>query len=125
MRVKLGRGSNRQSIRRALARGGALTVSYRDVLEASHIREALAGVHAAGDPAVADPLLAYLASHPNSPEDVLVDLARSKSREILVSLAMNPRLPRRLQRVLERHPDAEVRERLRPRRPSGKAKGPG
>jgi hypothetical protein len=112
MVLKIGGGASRQSIRKALARGGPLTVSYKDVLQAEDIREALAGVHEAGDPKIALPLLAWLASHPNSPEDVLRDLFARKDREVLVSLAMNQNLPAPLQRSLKRHKDPWVREQV-------------
>jgi hypothetical protein len=110
MVLKIGKGANRTTIRRALERGGALTVSYRNVLRADDIREAMAGIHEAGDPEVALPLLAWLASHPNSPEDVLGDLATCSNRDVLVSLAMNPNLPKTLERSLRRHRDASVRD---------------
>jgi hypothetical protein len=112
MVLKIGRGADRKTIRKALAAGGALTVSYKDVLRAEDIREALAGIHDAGDPETALPLLAWLASHPNSPEDVLKDLATRKDREVLVSLAMNPKLPPAIQRSLKRHRDRSVREQV-------------
>jgi hypothetical protein len=112
MVLKIGKGASRASIKRALKRGAPLTVSYKDVLKAEDIREALGGVHDAGDPEVALPLLAWIASHPNAPGDVLSDLATSENHEVLASLAMNPKLPKTLERSLRKHKDPGVRERV-------------
>jgi hypothetical protein len=110
--LRIGKGATRASIRRALKRGGPFTVSYKNILEPDHIREALAGVHDAGDPDSALPLLAWLASHPNTPGDVLVDLSGSRRPEVLVSLAMNRNLPKPLEKALRRHRNPEVREQV-------------
>jgi hypothetical protein len=85
-------------------------VIYDDVLEVGDIRETLAGVRDAGTPEGALPLLAWLASHPNTPEDVLRDLGRLESRAVLVSLAMNRNVPEDMRRALLEHPDHDVRE---------------
>jgi hypothetical protein len=109
--LRIGRGVDRDAIRRALLRrGGAATVVYDDVLRVRDIREAMAGIRAAGTPGQALPLLAWLASHPNTPLDILRTLGRHESREVLLSLAMNRKLPADLRRRLLRHPDEDVRE---------------
>jgi hypothetical protein len=112
MVLKIGKGADRTSIRRALKRGGALTVSYKNVLDPEDIREILTLIHEAGDPETAMPLLAWLASHPNSPADVLKDIATCRNTEVLESLAMNRDLPKAVERSLRRHASAEVRERV-------------
>jgi hypothetical protein len=110
--LKIGKGASRASIRKTLKRGGAFTVSYKNILEPEDIRETLAGVHEAGDPAAAAPLLAWLASHPNTPADVLMDLSSSKNPEVLVCLAFNRNLPKALEKTLRRHKNREVREQV-------------
>jgi hypothetical protein len=96
-------------VRAAFKGGGPAAVVYDDVLAGEHIRETLAGIRLAGTPEEARPLLAWLASHPNSPEDVLRDLERQASREVLLSLSMNRNLPADLRRALLEHEDEEVR----------------
>lgn len=108
--IRIGRGVSRQAICEAVSRSGAETVTYDDVLEAADIRETLAGIADAGMPRDAVAILAWLASHPNSPEDVLRDLHAHGTREILVSLAMNRNLPEDIRSCLLEHPDDDVRE---------------
>jgi hypothetical protein len=108
--IRIGRGVTRQAISEAVSRSGAETVTYDDVLEADDIRETLAGIADAGMPRDAAAILAWLASHPNSPEDVLRDLHAHGTREILVSLAMNRNLPEDIRNSLLEHPDEDVRE---------------
>ena len=109
--LRIGRGVGREAIRRALLRrGGAATVVYDDVLRVRDIREAMAGIRAAGTPQAALPLLAWFASHPNTPLDILRELGRHESREVLLSLAMNRKLPADLRRRLRSHPDGDVRD---------------
>jgi hypothetical protein len=127
--LRIGRGIGRDAIRRALLRrGAAATVVYDDVLRVRDIREAMAGIRAAGTPRQALPLLAWFASHPNTPADILRELGRHDSREILLSLAMNRKLPAELRRKLLRHPDEDVRDHasraLRPARASGPGRRP-
>ena len=112
MVLKIGKGSSRASIRKALKAGGALTISYKDILEPEDIRVALAGIQDAGTPEEALPLLAWLASHPSTPKDVLTTLSSSRNPEILVSLAMNRNIPKAVERSLRRHRDPELRERV-------------
>jgi hypothetical protein len=107
--LRIGKGVSREAIKRALSRGGALTVTYDDILSEQEIREAVAGVREAGSPVEARPLLAWLASHPNAPADILRDLAQGASREILMSLALNQNLPRDLRKALLEHEDEDVR----------------
>ena len=109
MTLKLHRGIDREAVRRGFERKPT-TVSYRDVLEAEDIRETVAGIREAGSPEEAQPLLVWLASHPNAPLDVLRDLLAQGSRELLMSLCLNPNLPEDMERLLREHPDAEVRE---------------
>jgi hypothetical protein len=107
--LELGPGFDRHAVRAALqARRGA-TIRYRGVLSAEDIREALHGVRDAGSPDEALPLLAWLASHPHAPEDVQLDLLAHGSREVLMSLCLNPRLRENLRRALLDHADPEVR----------------
>jgi hypothetical protein len=108
--IRIGRGVSRQAICEAVSRSGAETVIYDDVLGAAEIRETLAGIADAGMPRDAVAILAWLASHPNSPEDVLRDLHRHGTREILVSLAMNRNLPEDMRKSLLEHADEDVRE---------------
>ena len=107
--MKLGKGVGRAAVRRALTRHPA-TFTYTGVLRKTHIREALAGIRAAGSPRWALPLLAWIASHPNSPRDVVEDLYRHAGREVLMSLAMNPGLPTEMKKALLDHADPEVRD---------------
>ena len=79
----------------------------------SRIREAVAGVRQAGSPSRAFPILAWLASHPNAPHDVLRDLAARGPREVLMNLCLNANLPADLRRELLAHPDDEVRRHAR------------
>lgn len=109
--LKLGRGIDRKAVRRALGgRRRPVTFGYTGVLRASDIREALAGIRDAGSPRWAQPLLAWFASHPNAPLDVLRELFALGGREVLLSLALNPRLPADMKRTLMQHEDAEVRD---------------
>jgi len=109
--LRIGRGVDRRAVRRALLRpGGAETVVYDDVLASRDIRETVAGIRDAGTPSDAVPLLAWLASHPNTPEDILRELGRHGTREVLVSLAMNRNLPQDMRRALLDHADEDVRE---------------
>jgi hypothetical protein len=109
--LRIGKGIDRRAVRKALSRPGvAETIVYDDVLGVADIRETVAGVLDAGLPADALPLLAWLASHSNTPEDVLRELGAIPSRTILVSLAMNRNLPPDLRRALLDHPDEDVRE---------------
>lgn len=108
--IRIGRGVDRKAICEAVKRGGAATVVYDDVLEADDIRETLAGLRDAGMPREAAGILAWLGSHPNSPEDVLRDLQSHGTREILISLSLNKNLPQDMRRFLLDHPDEDVRE---------------
>jgi hypothetical protein len=109
--LRIGKGIDRRAVRKALSRPGvAETIVYDDVLDVADIRETVAGVFEAGLPADALPLLAWLASHSNTPEDVLRELGAIPSRTVLVSLAMNRNLPADLRRTLLDHPDEDVRE---------------
>ncbi len=108
--IRIGRGIDRDAVREAIKRGDATTVVYDDVLEERDIRETLLGIRDAGMPRDATALLAWLASHPNTPEDALRDLFDHGRREVLVSLAMNRRLPEDLRRALLDHADPDVRE---------------
>lgn len=109
--LRIGRGIRREAVRRALLRPRAAeTVIYDDVLEAADIRETVAGIRAAGTPRDAVPLLAWLASHPNTPQDVLLELGSERRREVLISLAMNRALPEEMRGALMAHEDEDVRE---------------
>ncbi len=107
--LKLGKGFDRKAVRKALAAKGARTVRYDGVLRDEDIREAVAGIRDAGNPLEARPILAWLASHPNAPEDVLRELGRSRSREVLMSLCLNKSLPADMRKALLSHKDLEVR----------------
>ena len=111
--LRLGRGFGRRAVRDALKARRASTVRYEGVLGAADIREAVAGVRQAGSPRHAIPILAWLASHPNAPEDVLRDLAAHGPREVLMNLCLNTSLPTALRRELLAHPDEEVRRNAR------------
>ncbi len=108
--IRIGGGIGRGAVRDAIRRGDATTIVYDDVLEERDIRETLLGIRDAGTPRGATALLAWLASHPNTPEDALRDLFVHGRREVLVSLAMNRRLPEDLRRALLDHDDPDVRE---------------
>jgi NAD(P)-dependent dehydrogenase (short-subunit alcohol dehydrogenase family) len=108
--IRIGRGIDREAVRDAVRRGDVSTVVYEDVLEEHDIRETLAGVREAGMPRDATALLGWLASHPNTPEDVMRELFAYGRSEVLVSLAMNRRLPDDLRRALLEHDDPDVRE---------------
>jgi hypothetical protein len=108
--IRIGRGITRGAVRDAVAAGDVSTVVYDDVLGADDIRETLAGIRLAGMPRAATALLGWLASHPNTPEDALRDLFSHGRREVLISLAMNRRLPEDLARALLDHDDPDVRE---------------
>jgi len=109
--LRIGKGIRRDAVRRALLRPGAAeTVIYDDVLDAEDIRETVAGIRDAGTPRDAVPLLAWLASHPNTPEDVLRELGAERRREVLISLAMNQGLPDEMRGALMAHEDEDVRE---------------
>jgi hypothetical protein len=109
--LRIGKGIRREDVRRALARPGAAeTVIYDDVLDEVDIRETVAGIRDAGTPRDAVPLLAWLASHPNTPEDVLRELGGERRREVLISLAMNRKLPDEMRGALMAHDDEDVRE---------------
>jgi hypothetical protein len=109
--LRIGKGVDRRAVRRALQRpGGGATVVYDDVLDGDDIRETVAGIRDAGMPKGARALLAWLASHPNTPEDVLRDLGRETRREVLVSLAMNRNLPQDMRKALLNHADEDVRD---------------
>ena len=109
--LRIGKGIGRRAVRRAFQKlGGAATVVYDDVLGEEDIRETVAGIRDAGMPRDAAALLAWLASHPNTPEDVLRDLGHEARREVLVSLAMNRNLPRDMRKALLNHADEDVRE---------------
>lgn len=108
--LELGPGFDRHAVCAALlARRGA-TIRYRGVLGADDIREALLGVRAAGSPRAAEPLLAWLASHPHAPEDVQRTLLADGSREVLMSLCLNPNLHEELRSLLLGHVDVELRQ---------------
>jgi hypothetical protein len=83
------------------------------VLDAGDIRETVAGIRDAGTPRDSVPLLAWLASHPNTPEDVLRELGGERRREVLISLAMNRKLPDEMRGALLAHDDEDVRGALR------------
>ena len=109
--LRIGRGVDRKAIRQALLQpGGVETIIYDDVLADGDIRETVAGIRDAGTPPEAVPLLAWLASHPNTPEDILREMARDGRREVLLSLALNENLPEDLRRALLEHASEEVRE---------------
>lgn len=109
--LKLGRGVGRAAVREALAgRRRPSVFIYKGILRARDIRETLAGIRDAGTPRSSLPLLTWLASHPNTPEDVLRDLHARGGREVLMSLALNRNLPSDMRRALLAHEDAEVRD---------------
>ena len=107
--LKIGKGVTREAVKAAIGRRMPETVVYEDVLQAEDIREAVAGVRAAGTPAGSMPILAWLAAHVNAPEDVLRDLYAGGVKEVLLGLSMNRSLPEDLRQTLMQHPDEEVR----------------
>jgi hypothetical protein len=107
--LKIGKGISREAVKQAIGNRMPDTVVYEDVLAAEDIREAVAGVRAAGTPDGSMPILAWLAAHVNAPEDVLRDLYAEGIKEVLLGLAMNRRLPEDLRQVLMQHPDEDVR----------------
>ena len=108
--LDLGPGCDRRRVRDALRSGAALTIRYAGVLSADDIREAVAGVRDAGSPQDAVPMLAWFATHPNTPEDVQSDLLAAGPREVCQILCLNPRLPEELRKRLREHPDLELRQ---------------
>jgi hypothetical protein len=108
--LELGSGTKRRRVRDALLSGRARVIRYQGVLSAEDIREALAGVREAGSPEDALPLLAWLASHPNTPEDAQRDLLLCGPREVCMSLCLNPSLHEDLHRQLLDHTDEELRQ---------------
>ena len=108
--LRLGKGVRRSDVKRAFARGRPRTFTYTGVLTTREIRSVLAGIRDAGSPRWARPLLAWLASHPNTPADALRRLFKGGDRGILLGLTLNPRLPPEVRRALLAHPDSELRE---------------
>ena len=109
--LKLGKGVGRAQLKRAFAgRKRPVSFTYTGILREEDIREAIAGIREARTPRWAVPLLAWLAAHPNAPDDVLRELHAQGVREVLMGLALNPKLPSELKRSLLRHDDAEVRD---------------
>lgn len=108
--LRIGKGASRASVRRGLKSKRPRTFTYRGVLETRHIRDAVAGIRDAGSPRWAWPLLAWIAGHPNAPEEVLRDLFAGGGRAVLISLALNPNLPADLRQALAQHSDEDVRE---------------
>jgi hypothetical protein len=106
--LRIGRGVKRETVREAVARRVPDTIEYEDVLEGEDIREAVAGLYDASLPEGSMPLLAWLAAHPNAPEDVLRELRRVDNPEVLIGLAMNRSLPADLRQELMNHPDEDV-----------------
>jgi hypothetical protein len=107
--LRIGKGVSREAVRAAIGRRCPDTVVYDDVLEATDIREAIAGVRAAGTPEGSVPILSWLAAHSNAPEDVLRDLFQDGQHEVLLGLAMNRNLPEDLRQALMSHADEDVR----------------
>lgn len=108
--LKLGKGFDRVAVRKALEKQDLTTVKYKGVLRSEDIREAVAGIRDAGSPDEATPILAWLASHPNTPEDVLRDLQKLGGRTVLLSLCLNENLPADVRKALLSHRDTEVRD---------------
>ena len=107
--LKIGRGVRREAVREAVGRRVPDTIVYDDVLETDDIREAVAGVRAAGMPEGSLPLMAWLAAHPNAPEEVLRDMMKDGRIEVLLGLAMNRNLPADLRQALMQHEHEDVR----------------
>jgi hypothetical protein len=59
--------------------------------------------------AVRRALLAWIASHPSAPGELLAELYGEGGHEVLLSLALNPARPASVRDALLDHPDAEVR----------------
>jgi hypothetical protein len=107
--LRIGKGVTREAVRQAVGRRMPDTIVYEDVLEAEDIREAIAGVRAAGTPQGSMPLLSWLAAHPNMPEPEMRDLMNEGNPEVLVGLAMNRSLPDDMRKALMQHEDEDVR----------------
>jgi hypothetical protein len=105
----IGKGISREAVKTAVGHHMPDTIVYENVLQAADIREAIAGVRAAGMPEGSMPLLAWLAAHPNAPEESLRDLMKDGNSEVLVGLAMNRNLPEDMRQVLMKHEDEDVR----------------
>jgi len=106
--LKLGKGVRRADVERAFSQGRPRTFTYTGVLTSREIRAVLAGIRDAGSPRWALPVLAWLASHPNTPTDALGRMLRGGDRGVLLGLTLNPRLPAAIRRALIAHPDPEV-----------------
>jgi hypothetical protein len=106
----MGRAAVQRAVKRATAARRPPTFSYTGILSGRDVREAVAGIRAAGSPKWSLPLLAWLGSHPSTPEDVLRDLHAQGERLVLLSLAMNRNLPADLRKLLMAHADRELRE---------------
>lgn len=107
--LRIGRGVTREQVKEAVGRRMPDTIVYENVLEGEDIREAIAGVRAAGTPEGSIPLLAWLAAHKNMPEDVQRELFKDGKPDVLVGLAMNRSLPADLRQALMEHADEDVR----------------
>ena len=110
MILKLGKGVGRAAVRKAAAGKRPATFTYTGVLGAKEIRDAVAGIRDSNSPKWSRPLLAWLASHPNTPEDVLRELFELGDRMVLMNLALSRNLPAELKRALLDHEDPDVRE---------------
>jgi hypothetical protein len=107
--LRIGKGVTREAVKAAVGRRVPDTIVYDDVLEGGDIREAVAGLRAAGTPEGSMPIFAWLAAHSNAPEDVLRDLYADGVHEVLLGLAMNRSLPQDLRQALMTHADENVR----------------
>lgn len=107
--LRIGKGVRRDEVREAVAGRMPDTIVYENILEGEDIREAIAGIRAAGTPEGSMPLLAWLAAHSNMPEDVQRELYQDGNAEVLVGLAMNRSLPADLRQTLMEHADEDVR----------------
>jgi hypothetical protein len=107
--LKIGKGVTREAVKAAVGRRVPDTIVYEDILESGDIREAIAGLRAAGLPEGSTPILAWLAAHSNAPEDVLRDLYSDGINEVLLGLAMNRSLPEDLRQALMAHANEDVR----------------
>ncbi len=110
MILKLGKGVGRAAVKKAVAGKRPATFMYTGVLGPKEIREAVAGIRESRNPKWSRPLLAWLASHPSTPEDVLSELFETGDRMILMNLALSRNLSSELRRALLDHEDADVRE---------------
>jgi hypothetical protein len=108
--LKLGKGVGRAAVKKAVAGKRPATFMYTGILGPKEIREAVSGILDSKSPKWSRPLLAWLASHPNTPEDVLRDLFELGDRMVLMSLALSQNLPSELKRKLLDHGEADVRE---------------